>query len=131
MQHGSAPVAAARGRDAAEVPAAAQRRAPAEAARLFAALGDPTRLALAMAVGEGARSIRDLARDLPVSRQGVTKHLHVLQAAGLLSAERRGREVLWRGRPEALAAAQAALDRIGAEWDAVLARLKAHVEAGG
>ena len=102
---------------------------PEAAARLFAALGDPTRLALVTALTDGeAKSITELAALLPISRQGVTKHLRVLGAAGVLRAEPQGREVLWRGNPEALVGAQAYLDRVAASWDAALGRLKLLVE---
>ena len=100
----------------------------AEAARVFAALGDPTRLALLTAVRDGGRSVTDLAEGLPMSRQAVTKHLRQLEAAGLLRSTRAGRETLFTGEPEALDAARARLDRIAAGWDAALQRLQKHVE---
>jgi DNA-binding transcriptional ArsR family regulator len=101
----------------------------ADAARIFAALGDPVRLQLVAALGSEGRSISDLARDLPISRQAVTKHLKVLEAGALVCSERRGREVIWRGDPAGVAAARAALDAIGAGWEQSLQRLKALVEA--
>lgn len=98
-------------------------------ATVFAALGDPTRLALLGRLHGGeALSIRDLTEGLPISRQGVTKHLRVLEEAGLLASERASREVLFRGRPEGLSAAQAHLERIAGAWDDALARLKAQAE---
>ena len=100
-----------------------------EPARVFAALGDPVRLALLADVAGGVRSITDLAAGRAISRQAVTKHLKVLEDAGVLTSERAGREVHWRGRPEGLAAAQRHLDRVAARWDGALARLKTHAEA--
>ena len=98
-------------------------------ATVFAALGDPTRLALLGRLHEGeALSIRDLTEGLPISRQGVTKHLRVLEEAGLLASERASREVLFRGRPEGLSAAQAHLERIASGWDDALARFMAQAE---
>jgi DNA-binding transcriptional ArsR family regulator len=71
-----------------------------EAAPVFAALGDSTRLALVARLRAGKpQSIAQLALGLPVTRQAVTKHLHVLSQAGLVRDFRRGRERLWQ--PEA------------------------------
>jgi DNA-binding transcriptional ArsR family regulator len=99
-------------------------------ARVFAALGDPVRLALLADLAGGARSISALADGKPITRQAVTKHLKVLEAAGMLVSERAGREVRWRGRPDGLAAARRHLDRVAARWDAALTRLKTQLEAG-
>jgi DNA-binding transcriptional ArsR family regulator len=63
-----------------------------------------------------------------VSRQAITKHLRVLADAGLVRSTRRGREQVWDLEPRRLADAHAYLDRISAQWDAALARLKAFVE---
>ena len=67
---------------------------PAEAAALFAALGDPTRLSLVERLaGDGApRSLGELSTGLPLTRQAVTKHLRVLEGAGLVTSSRAGRE---------------------------------------
>ena len=100
-----------------------------EPARVFAALGDPVRLALVEALGDGrARSIAELAHGLPITRQGVAKHLRVLEGAGVLAAERAGRETLFRAEPEALAVASDYLAQVARGWDEALLRLKAHVE---
>jgi DNA-binding transcriptional ArsR family regulator len=100
----------------------------AEAARVFAALGDPVRLKLVEALGPDGQSIADLARGLPITRQGVTKHLKVLEAGGLICCERRGREVIWRGHPAGLDVARRALEEIGTGWEHSLLRLKELVE---
>ena len=100
-------------------------------AAVFAALGDPVRLDLIAALGKGASSLHELARDRPISRQAVSKHLRVLEGAGLVRSTRTGREVLWQPRAEGLDRARAHLDRVAAEWDGALARLKAHVEGAG
>ena len=63
-----------------------------------------------------------------VSRQAITKHLRVLSDAGLVRSSRRGRERVWDLETKRLADAHAYLDRISAQWDAALARLKAFVE---
>ena len=100
-----------------------------EPARVFAALGDPVRLALVEALGDGrARSIAELAQGLPITRQGVTKHLRVLEGAGVLAAERTSRETRFQAEPEALAVARGYLDRVARGWGDVLGRLKTQVE---
>jgi DNA-binding transcriptional ArsR family regulator len=104
-------------------------RTLAGAALLFAALGDPTRLALLQRLSRGGpASISVLADNFETSRQGVTKHLHVLAAAGVIDGERRGREHVWAINPRRLAEAQRHLQVIARGWDDALARLKEHVE---
>ncbi|MGN6525009.1 MAG: ArsR/SmtB family transcription factor [Burkholderiaceae bacterium] len=105
--------------------------APADAAGLFAALGDQTRLALLARLSpEEAVSIAHLADQAPVTRQAITRHLQVLADAGLVAGERRGREHLWRLQPQRLADAQAALASIAAQWGDALERLRAYVDDG-
>ena len=100
-----------------------------DAAPLFAALGDPTRLALVVRLSSGGpESIARLSESADVSRQAVTKHLHVLEGAGLVRGFRRGRQHIWELEPDRLAEAHDYLDRIDAQWDAALDRLKALVE---
>jgi DNA-binding transcriptional ArsR family regulator len=101
----------------------------AEAAPLFAALGDPTRLALVLRLGQkGPMSITRLTEKADVTRQAVTKHLSVLEDAGLVKSATRGRERIWELTPERLDDARAELDRISLAWDSALARLKKMVE---
>jgi DNA-binding transcriptional ArsR family regulator len=106
------------------------KRRLAGAAALFAALGDPTRLALLEHLSDrGPASITMLAdRFSEMTRQGVTKHLHVLAAAGVIAGAKQGREQVWALNPARIAEAQRHLDVIAREWDDALARLKAHVE---
>jgi DNA-binding transcriptional ArsR family regulator len=104
--------------------------AEAPAAPVFAALGDPTRLALVATLSDGRpRSVTELARGSPLTRQAVTKHLHVLESAGLVGSLRAGRETRFAFRPEPLAPARAWLDEIGRQWGDALTRLKAFAEA--
>jgi len=101
------------------------------AALLFAALGDPTRLTVLQRLARGGpASISALAENFQTSRQAVTKHLRVLEAAGIIDGRRRGREHVWELNAERLAEALRHLDRIARGWDDALARLKAHVERG-
>ena len=106
--------------------AAAQVR---DAAPLFAALGDPTRLRLLARLSEGGpESITRLCADADVSRQAITKHLTVLSRAGLVRDERRGRERVWQLEPRRLVDARAYIDKISRQWDDALGRLKDFVE---
>ena len=97
--------------------------------RTFAALGDPTRAALVRRLGDGQRrSIARLAADTSLTRQAVTKHLHILQRAGLVRAERLGRESRFALDPEPMKQASDWMDAVSAQWDEALGRLKAYVE---
>ena len=99
------------------------------AALLFAALGDPTRLALVRQLSAGGpASISALADRQAMTRQGVTKHLHVLEAAGVIDGRRDGREQVWTLNPDRLADGRQQLDLIAARWDDALARFKMLVE---
>jgi DNA-binding transcriptional ArsR family regulator len=101
----------------------------AAAALLFAALGDPTRLALLDRLSHGGpASITTLSGRFAVTRQGISKHLHVLAAAGVIDGRREGREQVWAINAGRLAAARRHLELVSRGWDSALARLKAHVE---
>jgi DNA-binding transcriptional ArsR family regulator len=96
---------------------------------VFAALGDETRLRLVSRLcDEGAMSISRLAEGSDVTRQAITKHLRVMEAAGLLRETRRGRESLWQLEPGRLEEARRCLDLISKQWDDTLDRLKKLVE---
>ena len=100
-----------------------------DAAPLFAALGDETRLRLIVRLSSGGPgSITQLSAKSDVSRQAITKHLRVLSDAGLVRSTRRGREQVWDLEPRRLDDAHAYLDRISKQWDEALDRLKAFVE---
>lgn len=103
-----------------------------DAAPLFAALGDGTRLALVRRLGAGRPlSIARLAAGSGVTRQAVSKHLRVLEGAGLARGRRSGREVLWELEARRFAEATRFLEQVSRRWDDALARLKAHVETSG
>ena len=103
----------------------------AEAALLFAALGDETRLALLRQLSrDGPASISALAGDFGVTRQAVTKHLQFLAAAGYIGGKREGREHIWALNQDRLSEARQCLERIAGGWDDALSRLKAHLEDG-
>jgi DNA-binding transcriptional ArsR family regulator len=99
-------------------------------APVFAALGDETRLRIVSRLGaDGPLSITHLTTGGGVTRQAVTKHLHVLAAAGLVRAMRQGREQIWQLETAQLAKAQRDLEVIANRWDEALGRLKAFVES--
>ena len=110
------------------------RRVSAGAGRLdpaavFAALGDPTRLSLVGKLSADPRlSISRLAEGSALTRQAVTKHLRVLENAGVVASERSGREILYSLEPAPIAEMRAYLDGISRQGDDALARLKAFVE---
>ena len=98
-------------------------------APVFAALGDETRLILLTKLSNGdLLSIARLTHGSTLTRQAITKHLRVLQSAGLVRGVRRGRENLFKLEPEQLDAARLALENISRQWDAALGRLKEFVE---
>ena len=100
-----------------------------DAAPLFAALGDETRLRLIVRLSSGGPgSITQLSAKSDVSRQAITKHLRVLSDAGLVRSTRKGREQVWDLEPRRLDDAHAYLDRISTQWDEALDRLRAFVE---
>jgi DNA-binding transcriptional ArsR family regulator len=102
---------------------------PGDAAAVFAALGDPTRLALVTRLSaSGPLSIARLAAGASVSRQAVTKHLHVLAAADLAHGARLGREIIWQLDTRRLDAARRTIDQISLQWDQALGNLRRYVE---
>jgi DNA-binding transcriptional ArsR family regulator len=99
-------------------------------ALVFAALADPTRLALLRRLSDGRpRPIVALAAGTRLTRQAVAKHLDVLRRAGLVDRSPIGRETRFAYRPERVAEARDWLDSISAQWDDALERLKAHLES--
>ena len=99
--------------------------------RVFAALGDPGRRALVHAVAErGDATATELAAELPVTRQAVSKQLATLAHAGLLRATRAGRETRYEVTPEPLEAAVAWMVEVGARWDERLAKLARSLARG-
>lgn len=99
-------------------------------ARIFAALGDPTRLKLvAMLCAGGTLSIAQLTANTNISRQAVTKHLQVLSDAGVTRDTKAGRQRLWQLDPARIEEAKRTLEVIGRQWHSALGRLKAFAEA--
>jgi DNA-binding transcriptional ArsR family regulator len=101
----------------------------ADSATVFAALGDRTRLRLvARLCDEGPMSIAKLSAGFGITRQAITKHLRVMEGAGLVRSAPRGRESIWQVEQRRLAEVRRHLQLIGAQWDQALARLKQFVE---
>lgn len=100
-----------------------------DSAPVFAALGDQSRLAIvARLCAQGPESITRLAAGSAITRQAVTKHLHVLAGAGLVRGVRRGRERIWAFETKRLEEARQCLDEISMRWDQALERLRKYVE---
>jgi DNA-binding transcriptional ArsR family regulator len=97
---------------------------------VLVALADPTRRQLLELLAEhGEATATTLAERLPVSRQAVVKHLGVLDAAGLVSGSRSGREVRYAVRPAALDATARWMAALALDWDRRLAHIKRVAEA--
>jgi DNA-binding transcriptional ArsR family regulator len=90
---------------------------------VFGALADPMRRRLLTELAAHPSTATELAADLPISRQAVTKHLTSLSEAGLLERERAGRDVRYRVTPAPLSEAMAWMADVGGQWDDRLARL--------
>ncbi len=104
-------------------------KADQHAAPLFAAMGDATRLTLVRRMSDGEpHSIADLSNGLKLTRQGITKHLHVLEHAGVVRSERVGRTNQFTYIPDSVQPIRSYLESVSAQWDDALARLRAHVE---
>ncbi|HVN05769.1 MAG TPA: metalloregulator ArsR/SmtB family transcription factor [Bryobacteraceae bacterium] len=100
-----------------------------DSAAIFAALGDETRLRLvARLSGAGALSITSLTTGTRMTRQAITKHLHMMQSAGLVRGTRHGRACLWQLDQRRIREARQYLDAISKQWDDALGRLRKFVE---
>ena len=100
-----------------------------QAASVFAALGDGTRLSLVRRLSaEGPLSITRLSEGAGMTRQGVTRHLRSLQKVGLVRGEVEGREHIFSLDLKRVDVAREYLDYVSAQWDAAAERLKAFVE---
>ena len=98
-------------------------------APVFAALGDERRLTLLTRLSDARpRSISQLAEGSRISRQAITKHLRVLEGAGLVRAQPLGRECRYELEPRALDEAHRYLALVSEQWEQALGRLKTFVE---
>lgn len=100
-----------------------------EVGAVLGALADDTRRAIIERLADGATpTATELARDLPMTRQAVTKHLRVLEAADLVEGVRRGREARYALRPARLEVATRWLEELGTTWERRLTALKDQAE---
>jgi DNA-binding transcriptional ArsR family regulator len=103
---------------------------PAKPAAVFAALGDGNRLRLIARLSKGGpMSITALSTGSRITRQAVTKHLRVMEGAGLVRSARQGRESLWQLERARFDQARRYLDAISIQWDEALERLRNLVES--
>ena len=100
-----------------------------DAAPVFAALGDETRLSLVGKLSTGQRfSIAQLTKSSKLTRQAITKHLRVLERVKVVRCVRSGRESLFEFDPEPIEEVKQYLDLVSEQWDEALARLQSFVE---
>ena len=94
----------------------------------FAALADPTRRALLAQLEDGEKTLSDLAAPLPISLMAVQKHVHALEASGLVRTRKVGRSRVVRLRPEGLAPVTDYVRRSEERWNAAFDRLARALE---
>ena len=103
--------------------------APRVQASVFAALGDKTRLALVTKLVRGQPcSISQLTKGSKLTRQAISKHLRVLQRAGMVHSVRTGRENQFQFNAEPFVEIREYLEFVSEQWDQALSRLKSFVE---
>jgi DNA-binding transcriptional ArsR family regulator len=97
---------------------------------IFAALADPMRRKLLTNLAENSpRTATQLAQEYPITRQGILKHLHILEAAGLVQVHQEGREKRYILTPEPLTELDEWIRQISNKWDERLLRLKIFLES--
>jgi DNA-binding transcriptional ArsR family regulator len=94
---------------------------------VFSALADPTRRAIVARLASGEATVGELARPFTMSFQAVSKHLQVLEQAGLVDRSRKAQQRPCRLRPEALAHASGWLGDHRQLWEASFDRLDEHL----
>ncbi|MBI5670317.1 MAG: helix-turn-helix transcriptional regulator [Chloroflexi bacterium] len=98
-------------------------------ARVFAALADPMRRKLLANLAEnGPKTATELAREYPITRQGILKHLAILEEAGLVTVTQHGRDKRYHLTPEPLSEIEQWIADLNARWDERLLRLKTLLE---
>ena len=96
---------------------------------LFSALGDHNRLRIVVRLCDGGpSSTSQVTQAVSVTRQAATKHLELLESAGLVISSRRGRERIWTLQTRPLTDAGDYLNQLSRRWDAAIDRLRAYVE---
>jgi DNA-binding transcriptional ArsR family regulator len=96
---------------------------------VFAALADPMRRKLLLNLAQSSpKTATQFAEEYPITRQGILKHLNILQEAGLVTVEQHGREKRYMLTPEPLSEVDGWIKELSAKWDERLLRLKAFLE---
>jgi DNA-binding transcriptional ArsR family regulator len=93
------------------------------AGAVFGALAEPVRRQLLQTIAQHPATATELASELPITRQAVTKHLNSLSEAGLLERQRAGRDIRYRLTPAPLTEAMSWMVQVGGQWDERLSRL--------
>ena len=107
-----------------------RERTPEQQQPIFAALADPVRRDLLLNLAEHSpRTATQLAKDYTITRQGILKHLDILEGAGLVAVYQQGREKRYTLTPEPLSELDHWIKQLTAIWDQRLLRLKAFVES--
>ena len=101
----------------------------AELSTVFSALADATRRAILARLSEGEAPVKELAAPFDLSGPAITKHLHVLERAGLISRGREGQMRPCRLEPHALAPAADWIDQYRAMWEERLDRLDSYLKS--
>lgn len=97
------------------------------AADPFDALGDEHRRAILRVLGDGDRSVNEIAGELPISRPAVSRHLRILREAGLVGEEARGTRRIYRLREEGIEAVRSYLEQV---WGEAAARFQMAASSG-
>lgn len=96
---------------------------------IFAALADPTRRDLLVNIArDGPKTATQLAKEYPISRPGIIKHLNILEEAGLVKIHQQGRDKPYVFTPEPLSELEQWIDEVSEMWESNLLRLKAMLE---
>ncbi|MCI0712778.1 MAG: metalloregulator ArsR/SmtB family transcription factor [Chloroflexi bacterium] len=97
--------------------------------KIFAAISDPSRRKLLLNLAEHSpRTATQLAEEFPITRQGILKHLNVLEEAGLVVVRQKGREKRYYLTPEPLSELKQWIVELNARWDQRLHNLKDFLE---
>jgi DNA-binding transcriptional ArsR family regulator len=97
---------------------------------VFGAVADPTRRAILGRLGKSPARVTEIARDFPISLNSVSKHLQVLERAGLVRREIRGREHVCTLNAQPLREASRWMEEVRTFWEARLDALERHLTSG-
>jgi DNA-binding transcriptional ArsR family regulator len=99
-------------------------------APIFAALADPMRRKLLISLAEHSpKTATQMAEEYPITRQGILKHLNILEEAGLVAVTQKGREKRYVLTPAPLSELDQWIKQLNAKWDERLLRLKNFIES--